>query len=248
MIGGNYMPNWGKQTRLLHGVDSLDERIDIIQTWASELDHSKLVKFLKSSFRTLNNPNRYKYYMQPDTTTHEKFLTFLIVLKLMSKRADDKDYIRLAVGNIDINRSKEWLTLYYIFKVYLLKDKDLRDIKISVSESDVDDLKHNAASGGSEFSKFSFYDHMDLIKDCLKSMKKGTLIVDDNPKRDYNQLILENKELKKTLKRVKKYADKEKIKIPTCGELVSEMYERRNKIDNVKVKKKSKKKKLLDKW
>ena len=83
------MPNWGKQTNLLRKAETLDERIEIIKTWANELDHVKLTKYLRSSFRTLNNPKRYKYYMQPNTVTHEKFLTFLIILHLMCRRAHD---------------------------------------------------------------------------------------------------------------------------------------------------------------
>ena len=245
------MPNWGKQTNLLRKAETLDERIEIIKTWANELDHVKLTKYLRSSFRTLNNPKRYKYYMQPNTVTHEKFLTFLIILHLMCRRAHDKEYVNHAVSTLLINRSKEWLTLYYIFKVYELKEDELYNIKIAISPDEVNDLKDNAATGGYEFAGFSFYDHNDLIKECLKRMKKGTLESSDNPKRDYNQLMLENQELKTELKRLRKKKGAADVKGATCGDLIAETYVRRSMQEEpVKVKKHKKKKHaiLLDTW
>lgn len=240
------MPNWNKQTNLLRDAETLDERIEILKMWADQLDHAKLVKYLKSSFRTLNNPRRYKYFMQFNTTTHEKFLTFLIILKLMCKRAKDKDYIHMAISYAGIDRSKEWLTLYYTFKVFLLNEKKLSDIKIQVDEDEVESLKYNASNGGSEFRDYSYYDHIDIIKDCLKRMKKGTLLTTDNPKKEYAQLLKENSELKEQLEETRKKLDRAKVSFPTQGDIVADMYERRNNDDDEKPKKR--KRKFLTKW
>ena len=228
------MPKWAKQTNLLRNADTLEERIQIIKDWADNLSSEKLLSYMKSAFRTLNNPNRYKYYMQGDTVTHEKFLTFLICVKELSKRNNDKDYLQWLINRISPNSSKEWLTLYYIFKVYRVTEDDLVGFKLTVDKDEVDDLIYNAKNGGYEFKDMDYYDYVDMIKSCIKGIKKGT-IHKDKPKVAYSALLRENESLKEELKKAKNKSKKQHkqdmIVVDIRGDLVHEMDERRSKPD-----------------
>jgi len=241
------MPKWKKQTNLLRDAHTLEDRIEIIKTWADELSTDKLLSYMKSSFRTLNNPNRYKYYMQGDTLTHEKYLTFLICVKELSKRNKDKHYIQWMINKLEPASSKEWLTLYYIFKVYRVTEDDMVGFKLSVDSDEVDSLMLNAKTGGYEFKDMDYYDYVDMIKSCIKGIKKGT-IHKDKPKVAYSVLLRENESLKEELRKIKDDKAKSKkhhkqdimVVSDNKGSIIHEMEVRRSKPD--------KKRKLLDTW
>ena len=205
------MKGWGKQTNLLRNADTVSMRIDILRDWAEQFSSAKLTKYIDESFRTLNNPNRYKYFMQPDTVTHEKFLTFLVCLDVVCRRSGDNSYIDFAVNAMRMNTSKSWLTLYYIFSLLRVCRPKFEDIDVTASRSEIEDLLMNARNGGSEFKDCNFYDYMDIIKECLESIASGSVYKKPKGKREYSELLDENKSLKKQLKKLKK-----KLKQPSC--------------------------------
>ena len=206
------MKGWGKQTNLLRNAKSVSERIDIIRDWADQFSSAKLSKYIDESFRTLNNPNRYKYFMQPDTVTHEKYITFLVCLDIVCNRAGDNAYLDFAVNSMRMNSSKSWLTLYYIFSLLNKCRSKFEDIDVRVHKSDLHDLLLNARNGGYEFKDCNYYDYMDIINDCLNAVDNGVVYRKDQGKRSYSELLEENKSLKKELKKAKK-----KLKQPSVN-------------------------------
>ena len=201
--------SWNKRTNLLRNTNSLADRIQVLQEWANYIDIGKLNKFLKSAFRSLNNPNRYQYYMQYDTVTHENFLTFMIVLNEICVRHKDYDWYNWCTSILPMNSSKSWLTLYYIFKVYILKFRDLFDIGLAIDEATVDSMPENARNGGHEFKDINYYDYMAIIKDALKSIGKTKTgkRVKDKPKRAYSELLQANETMESDIQNAVKSMD-----------------------------------------
>ena len=236
------MPNWNKQTHLLRNAESLDDRIEILRTWVADLKLSKLKYFLQSSFRTLNSLNRYKYYMDETTVTHEKYLTFLVCLEFMCKMHNTPDWADIAMNELDMKSSKSYITLYFIMKLYLMKD-ELQEIKLCVSDSEVVGLLEYAKTGGHEFKDIDYYDYMDQVRSILKDYKRRRHNKDKvHGKMSYSDLLRENEILKEELKQKKK-AKKKKHDWSNMGDIVNDIYSRRTyDIDNVPVKVKSKKK------
>lgn len=236
------MPNWNKQTHLLRNAESLDDRIEILRTWVADLKLSKLKYFLQSSFRTLNSLNRYKYYMDETTVTHEKYLTFLVCLEFMCKMHNNTDWADIAMNELDMKSSKSYITLYFIMKLYLMKD-ELQEIKLRVSDSEVVSLLEYAKTGGHEFKDIDYYDYMDQVRSILKDYKRRRHNKDKvHGKMSYSDLLRENEILKEELKQKKK-AKKKKHDWSNMGDIVNDIYSRRTyDVDNTPVKVKSKKK------
>ena len=195
------MKGWAKQTTLLRNAQSTSERIDILREWANEFSSSKLSKYMDESFRTLNNPNRYKYYMQADTVTHEKYLTFLVCLDIICRR----------VNSLKLNSSKSWMTLYYVFSLFKVHRRKFEDLDIHAKKDDISDLLVNARNGGYEFKDCNYYDYMDILKECLDAKTEGGIFNKDKGRRNYSELLEENRSLKEELKKVKKKLKQPKV-------------------------------------
>ena len=205
------MKGWAKQTTLLRNAQSTSERIDILREWANEFSSSKLSKYMDESFRTLNNPNRYKYYMQADTVTHEKYLTFLVCLDIICRRDEVDDYLGYAVNSLKLNSSKSWMTLYYVFSLFKVHRRKFEDLDINAKKDDISDLLVNARNGGYEFKDCNYYDYMDIIKECLDAKTEGGIFKKDKGRRNYSEILEENRSLKEELKKVKKKLKQPKV-------------------------------------
>ncbi len=196
------MANWGQQSTLLRGASSMEERVSILEDWFSEASDKKLRKFMISAFRSLNNPNRYQFYLKEDTVTHEKFLTYLVILAELAKRHHEDNVCDMAIQLLGCTEmSKTYLTLYYIFKLYHVKRKKL-GIKIHIDEDAVDNLPMYAKSGGAEFKKMEYYDFMDMIKRYIKDAKKDREPIAE--KDDYDTLLKKYKTVVKELEAERK--------------------------------------------
>jgi len=211
------MGKWKKQSMLMKNATDIDDRIQRLIDWASDLSDDRLRKCTISAFRTLNNPNRYKYYWQENTRTHEKYLTFLACLRELCHRKGNNlnDWCYELVNTIDMNRSKGWITLYYIIKLYRRQEALLSSYKFRFTKNDPEDVLRNARNGGYEFKDVDFYEFVDNVNRVLKSTKKNQLGHDEDE--DSNR-----------------------------GDLVNQMYERVDKPQKVKSKKR--KQVLLTEW
>ena len=169
------MPNWSKQSKLVRNTDSVSNTISVLLVWAKEMSDKKLKSFMESAFRTLNNPNRYKYFWQMDTVTFEKYVVFLVCLKELCRRGRDGDWYYHIVNDLKIDTSKSWITLYYILKLYRLKYDDLCEIDLAVDNDSIESLLRNSNTTGYEFKDTNYYDYLDIVKKCLKKIKKGKL-------------------------------------------------------------------------
>ena len=214
------MPNWSKQSKLVRTADTVSGTISVLRVWVQELSDKKLKSYIQSSFRTLNNPNRYKYFWQMDTVTFEKLIVFLVCLEEICRRGKDGDWYYHAINDLNLNTSKAWITLYYVMKLYKLKHSDLFEIDLAVDKDRIDDLLNNSNTTGYEFKDTNYYDYLEIVKDCLKRIKKGNHNTDDaNTGNIITELytrrsvVDESDEVKKSDKK-KKGKSKKTVKLP----------------------------------
>lgn len=151
----------------------LRQRIELIDNWADGLKHKKLVEALQSSFRTLNTRARYPYYWDETTTTHEKFITFLISLKKIFletgvKKPVFEDFYSICDRYIP-STGTTYATLYYIFKIYNLKYLDLYALDYDFTRIDYERFKDEIQQRDWIYLK----DNLDIIAKVSKKVKKN---------------------------------------------------------------------------
>ena len=151
----------------------LRKRIELIDNWADGLSHKKLVEALQSSFRTLNTRARYPYYWDETTTTHEKFITFLISLKKIFletgvKKPVFEDFYSICDRYIP-STGTTYATLYYIFKIYNLKYLDLYALDYDFTRIDYERFKDEIQQRDWIYLK----DNLDIIAKVSKKVKKN---------------------------------------------------------------------------
>lgn len=151
----------------------LRKRIELIDNWADGLNHKKLVEALQSSFRTLNTRARYPYYWDETTTTHEKFITFLISLKKIFletgvKKPVFEDFYSICDRYIP-STGTTYATLYYIFKIYNLKYLDLYALDYDFTRIDYERFKDEIQQRDWIYLK----DNLDIIAKVSKKVKKN---------------------------------------------------------------------------
>ena len=151
----------------------LRQRIELIDNWADGLKHKKLVEALQSSFRTLNTRARYPYYWDDTTTTHEKFITFLISLKKIFletgvKKPVFEDFYSICDRYIP-STGTTYATLYYIFKIYNLKYLDLYALDYDFTRIDYERFKDEIQQRDWIYLK----DNLDIIAKVSKKVKKN---------------------------------------------------------------------------
>lgn len=151
----------------------LRQRIELIDNWTDGLKHKKLVEALQSSFRTLNTRARYPYYWDETTTTHEKFITFLISLKKIFletgvKKPVFEDFYSICDRYIP-STGTTYATLYYIFKIYNLKYLDLYALDYDFTRIDYERFKDEIQQRDWIYLK----DNLDIIAKVSKKVKKN---------------------------------------------------------------------------
>jgi hypothetical protein len=104
--------------------------------------------------------------------------------------------------------------------LYKLKHSDLFEIDLAVDKDRIDDLLNNSNTTGYEFKDTNYYDYLEIVKDCLKRIKKGIHTTDDaNTGNIITELytrrsvVDESDKLKKTDKK-KKGKSKKALKLP----------------------------------
>ena len=128
---------------------------------------------MQSSFRTLNTRARYPYYWDETTTTHEKFITFLISLKKIFletgvKKPVFEDFYSICDRYIP-STGTTYATLYYIFKIYNLKYLDLYALDYDFTRIDYERFKDEIQQRDWIYLK----DNLDIIAKVSKKVKKN---------------------------------------------------------------------------
>lgn len=209
------------QTNYLNRTD-LRNRIELIDNWASELKPKKLVEAFQSSFKTLNSRARYPYYWDDTTTTHEKFLTFLITLKRLFLSDDVKhpvyeDFYSIFDRYIPLTGTT-CATLYYIFHLYNIKYLDLYPIDYDFRKIDYDNFKNDIQRK----DWILLEENMELIKKFSKKAKKTpNKDIDYAEKTDLADGKLNPFKPKKKSKAKKEYKCKKRSKLSIIKEVFS---------------------------
>lgn len=179
------MGKWKKQSMLMKHSSGVSDRVSRLIEWSADLSEDRLRKCTQSAFRTLNNPNRYKYFWQEDTRTHEKYLTFLACLNEQCNRHGGNmyDWEYELVNSIEMNRSKGWLTMYYVIMLYLKHRDVLYEFDLKFNRTDAESLLVNAKNGGYEFKDVDYYTYKDNIDALLGDSNRGSVIMEIEERR-----------------------------------------------------------------